>query len=252
MDIKFDMDISGLLNRANLTPKNIAYAVVNAINDTAISFQDKAKANLRARFTIRNAGLEKIAAIIKPFASVAQSRVFADVSVGQRPKLLLGEFEKGGIKAPAVGANVAVPLTGSAARPGFPAPVTPNLRITALGLKQGITAKQRKERLNIKGENRKATSAARREFTKQIGAGKTWKGNQRTYLIPGRGIFQRTGGSGQGKHAGGSSSRLIYRFMAAPVLKPTLHFVELAQTDGAAALRRNLEGRINQELRKKL
>jgi hypothetical protein len=253
MTFTVNMDVSKLLKNNDLTSKNIAYGVVNAINKAAIEFQAKARENLKARFTVRQAGMEKLAAVIKPFANVKASRPFAEVSVGQKRGLLLGDFERGAAKRSQIGSNVAVPLTGTPARPGFAAPVTQNLRITALSFKQSLNSAQKKEQRAIKGIDAKATRAARKEYRRQQAAGskKPWRGNQRTYLIPGRGVFQRTGGSGQGKKSGGSTTRKIYSFLAAPTLKPQMHFLDLAHSDGQRILQSNAQSAITEEIRKR-
>ncbi len=50
-----------------------------------------------------------------------------------------------------------------------------------------------------------------------------WKGEQRTFVIPGLGVLQRVGGK-----AKNSVARLIYAFERRPHLKALLDFTEIA------------------------
>lgn len=112
-----------------------------------------------------------------------------EIFVDQKPRVLLGLFEQGGTKQPVKGASVAVPITGEAARPAFRDPVTPALQFAALHLRKRRGGNER-------------------------------EGAQRTFLIPGVGLFQRTARR---------ATELIYAFLRAPRIKPRLGFVEIAQ-----------------------
>lgn len=242
MKIDLNMDAKALESRMDLTAKNLAYASVNAINKTALQVQQQAQQNVKSRFTLRQPDFVlRQAAIIKPFASFGQDRPFAEVSVGQKPRLLLSEFESGGQRAPFIGKNVAVPITGSPARPGFSAPVVGSLRITALGLQPSLTKAQKQQRSSIKGSTAKETRSMRANFTSAAGAGQVWKGRQRTYMIPGVGIFQRTGPKKR-------DTTMLYKFMPHPQLKPTLGFLAMAKADGQAWLGDNLQHALIEEL----
>lgn len=96
---------------------------------------------------------------------------------------------QGGVRPPAKGASVAVPITGEAARPTFGSLVTPALQFTPL------------------------------RFRRPAGS-KDYVGAQGTCLIPGVGVFQRI------VHR---ASTLICVFKRAPRVKPVLDFVKIAE-----------------------
>jgi len=240
--IDLNMDAKALEQRMELTAKNLAYASVNAVNKTALQVQEQAKQNVKSRFTLRQPDfILRQAAIIKPFASVGQGRPYAEVSVGQKERLLLSEFETGGQREPFVGKNVAVPITGSPARPGFSAPVTGSLRITALGLQPALSTAQKQQRRSIKGKTASETRSLRKNFTSAAGAGQVWKGRERTYMIPGVGIFQRTGPKK-------GDSTMLYTFKPHPQLKPTLGFLAMAKAQGQVWLGDNLQHALIEEI----
>ena len=242
MKIDLNIDAKQLEERFGLTAKNLAYATVNAVNKTALQVQQQAQQNVKSRFTLRKPDfILRQAAIIKPFASVGQNRAYAEIQVGQKERLLLSDFEKGGQRAPFIGKNVAVPITGSPARPGFSSPVVGNLRITALGLQPSLSAAQRQQRRSIKGGTAAQTRAMRKDFTKAAGAGQVWKGKERTYMIPNLGVFQRTGPSKR-------DTTMLYKFVPRPQLKPTLGFLAMAQLQGDAWLKDNMEHAVIMEL----
>lgn len=167
MQINVTIDNMKLLLRLRNGQKRLAYAVVNAINNTAKRIQAAERERVEEEFTVRRQEfIRREAAIIKPFASVREARPFAELAVGKKPRLLLSIFERGGLRKPATpGARfVAEPVIGGPARPEFARPVTPELRLRRLRFDRTKTGKVRK------------------------GAATT-----RTYLVPGLGIFQRLG-----------------------------------------------------------
>ena len=245
MKVGIDIDVKELTERFGLSEKNVAYAAVNAVNATAKQVQEAERANVKTKFKVRKMDfMMRQAAIIKPFASVGQARPYAEIAVGQKDRLLLTTFEQGGVKLPFVGKNVAVPITGSPARPDFGGGVPENMRIAALNLKPQLSASQRMQARSIKGSSSKETKEMRKQFAKSVANENPWQGNQRTYMIPGVGVFQRTG---KGKR----DTTLIYKFIPRPQLKPTLGFVALARDQGERMLRSNLETAVIKEMAKK-
>ena len=113
--------------------------------------------------------------------------------MGQRARLLLGEFEAGGERKPFKGKSVAVPITGGPARPTFESPVLEALRFKALRFRRAPGSR---------------------------GGKKRYVGTLRTYIVPEVGVFQREG-PGQ--------SKLVYSFEKDVRLKPSLGFVDTAQ-----------------------
>lgn len=242
MKIDLNLDARQLEQRFSLTAKNIAYATVNAINQTALDVQRQAQENVKSRFTLRNPQFVlRQAAIIKPFANVRQGRPYAEISVGQKPRLLLADFEQGGARLPFVGRREAVPIPGSAARPSFAQPVPAHMRFEALRLQPPLSAAQRKQRTSIKGGNARETREARAQFTRAQGAGKVWRGDERTYMIPGLGVFQRTG-------SGKRDTQLVYKFLPSVQLKPKLGFLATAKDYGANRFSLNLDDAIKGEI----
>lgn len=241
MKISMDIDITEIQKRYELTQKNFAYAVVNAVNETAKAVQRMAQDNVRAKFHVRSEFVIRQAAIIKPFASVGQARPYAEVSVGQKPRLLLSDFERGAQRPPFVGKRVAMPIPGSPARPTVDAKVPGNLFVSALNLQPALSAAQLKQRKTIKGSTSAQTRSMRADFTRAAGAGKVWKGKERTYMIPGLGIFQRFG---KGKR----DTALLYKFVPTQTLIPRLGFLNLAKTDGQRLFTSNMQAAIAKEV----
>lgn len=200
VDIQTD-NLSDLLSQ--LSARGVAYATTNAINNVAKLIQKTERENLDERFTIRTpktrAYLERQVAKIKPFANAKQGRPFAEVSVGQAPRLLLSLFETGGDKQAKRGKRVAVPITGGPARVSFQSPVEERLYL------RGLKFKKHK------------TKSGKLQF----------KGRDRTFLLktttknPAGGVYQRVG-------PGRDDVRLVYSFKQRPRLRAVLRFVQTA------------------------
>lgn len=170
MRIDAKIDVLGLVDKTTKAQKNLAYSVAQGINAPARKIQDAQRDRLRERFTLRTARtkqfLERAAAVIKPWASVNQGRLFAEVAVGQRQRLLLADYEDGAERKPFKGRLIAQPVAGGPARKNFAAPVSPSFTFAQLKL--------------------------RAQQTRESGATQ-YKGRQRTFTIPGVEVFQRTG-----------------------------------------------------------
>jgi len=196
MKIDLQIDSAQLVLRLRDGQRRLAYAVVNAINNTAKRIQDVERRHVEAEFTIRKKDfIRREAAIIKPFANVRQGRPYAEIAVGQKPRLLLSTFERGGERTPFTpnAKRVAEPVVGGPARPQFPAQVPPELRMTRLRFDRTKTGRRR------------------------AGVTKT-----STYLVPQVGIFQRVG-----KEA----TRAVYLFTRGKKLESRLHFIETAERE---------------------
>jgi len=215
MRINAQFDTSALQAKGFRLQKKIAYAAAQALNDTALDIQLAERANLDRKFTVRKAGffyrLVKVA-----FASVKKDKAFAEIYIDTTKKnVLLSTFEKGGVKQPIKGKNVAVPITGSPARPSFRSPVTRALTFAQLRLRMHRTKTNKRQ----------------------------WKGQKRTFLIPNLGVFQRTGTkAGSGKF---STTKLLYRLKPAPLLKATLEFIKVARREFAERWEKNFRRRFN-------
>jgi hypothetical protein len=214
MKIDIKIDTKQLEARTLRESKRLAYSATQALNTTALKIQQAERANLDKRFTVRKAGF--MYRLIKiDFASVYGDRAYVEVYIDNtKARVLLGAFEHGGIKASAFGANVAVPVTGSVTRPSFGSPVPEEYTFQAL----------RFERIDLSKAGQAAHAAKRRVGVRGRLTGDyyIWAGNKRTFILPGVGVFQRTG-------PGKSDINLIYTFKKSVKLKDMLGFVETAQ-----------------------
>lgn len=196
MRIDLHIDSAELVLRLQNGQRRLAYAVVNAINNTAKRIQAAERQRVEEEFTVRRKEfMRREAAIIKPFASVRQGRAYAEIAVGQKPRLLLSAFERAAERKPFTPAarSVAEPVGGGPARPQFSQQVTPELRMGRLRFDRTKTGRKR------------------------AGVART-----KTYLVPEVGIFQRVARD---------ATRIVYFFSRGKRLEPRLHFVETAEKE---------------------
>lgn len=197
MQVNFDINVLGAIDKTAKAQKNLVYSVVQGINATAKKIQEAQQQQLEKRFTLRSntkAFMLRNVAIIKPFASVGAGRLFAEVGVGQRNRLLLGGYETGEERKPFKGHMIAQPVVGSPARPTFGQPVQPQFTFRAMALKAA-----------------KGKQAANRKV-----------GNNGTYSVRGVGVFQRTGPGREG-------SKLLYGFARQQRLPAKLNWQKTAR-----------------------
>lgn len=211
MRLNVKIDTSGLDLKSRRDQKRLAFSVAQALNDTALDAQVAERANLDRKFTVRkHAFFYRLIKI--NFASVKKDRPFAEVYIDTTKKnTLLSTFEKGGVKQPRKGSNVAVPITGGPARPSFRDPV-----------RRALTFQQIKLRLY-------RTKTGKRQ----------WKGQQGTFLIPDVGVFQRVAGKVKA-----TTARLIYRLKPKPLLKAVLDFVQVAEREFNERFEQNFRKRM--------
>ena len=196
MKIDLRVDSAPLVLRLRNGERRLAYAVVNAINATVKRTQVAERRRVEEEFTVRKKEfIRREAAVIKPFANVRQGRVFAEIAVGQKPRLLLSAFERGAERKPFTpGAQkVAEPVVGGPARPQFSEQVTPELRMSRLRFDRTKTGRRR------------------------VGVTRT-----KTYLVPTIGIFQRVAKD---------ATRIVYLFTHGKRIAPRLHFVATAEKE---------------------
>lgn len=214
--ITVSIDATRPLEMLSNSDRKIGYALVNALNATAKDIQAKQRANVRERFTVRREQFIMREAAKIDFAKFSTARFQASVSVGQKPRLLLSEFEKGGTRRGFVGKNVAVPLVGGA-RPSKEAEIPRAFTFAGMRLK----AYRGKKRLTRKARGRHVRDfGVFGEFGRlalpEAGNRVQWRGANRTYLVPGVGVFQRTGPE---------STRLLWAFRPSVRLLPKLQFI---------------------------
>lgn len=239
MKIDLQVDDKALATLKSLGEKKLPYAAVNALNQTAKQLQKQMRIGVKQRFRVRpkrQAFFLRMAAIIKPFASVKKGIAFAEIAVGQKPKLLLSKFERGFKRLPFTpGAkHVAVPLTGGPARPRIGSSVPPEFTFRRLRLKQ---AKK-------KGGKRKTKTEAV-TFT-QTKRGQ-WKGRQRTFILthtakaPLGGVFQRIGPKR-------GDIRMVYSFSDPRWVKARLRFMQTVSKRGARFLAVNFRNEVEKAM----
>lgn len=244
MKIDLRIDAAPLVLRLEKGERRLAYAVVNAINNTAKRVQEAERLHVQSSFQIRRPkfffGLPArpggAAARIRPFANVRQGRAYAEVAVSPPPgrglvsgRLLLSIFERGGERTPSSpGAkHVAVPITGGPARPTFASQIPKEytwagMRLAAYrGGKRVKRAGQRAGRRDetVFGTEGRANIPFERTSTQ-------WKGRQRTFIAVSTmgtgGVYQRTGPK---KH----DISLVYLFQKPMQLKQRMHWLETAE-----------------------
>jgi hypothetical protein len=200
MQIDARIDSTELLLRLHKGERRLAYAVINAINKTALRIQADTRTRVEQEFTIRKPAFffgtparpGGVAAKIRPFASVRQGRAYAEVAIAQPPegrglvsrRLLLPFFEKGGLRPRFTpqAKHVAVPITGGPARPTRESSIA--REYTFAGLR--FVAYRGGKRVQRAGQR-----AGRRDQT-MFGAGgrvnepvrgpTQWKGRNRTFI----------------------------------------------------------------------
>ena len=225
-DVVVNVDAANALLMLRNGEKRIRYAIVNATNRTAKGVQIKQRENAARTFTIRKTEFIRREVAKIDFASVSKGIYEARVYVGQKRRLLLSEFEKGGTRRGFVGKNVAVPVLGGA-RPTKQSEIPAQFRFSQMRLKayrgnRKLTRKARGRHVRDYGVFGEYGRLALPERGNRV----QWKGKNRTYLVPGVGVFQRTG-PGQ--------SRLLWHFQPSVRLLPQLRFI-VTGTDVARSL----------------
>jgi hypothetical protein len=266
MQINLTVDTKQLDQFVGMAPRKLAYACANAINATAERIQADIREHTARSFTLRPKTREfmlRQAAILKPRASVRDGRPFAEISVGQKPGLLLPQFETGGARRPFVGKHAAVPIIGGA-RPTWESSVSPELTFKRMGFiqKQVLTKPQplymrpltsgpgyaltfrRKRR-----DHRSVWGQADTKFHLHLTAAgqRQWKGQHRTFILtstvkaPLGGVYQRVGPDRD-------DIRMIYSFVAEQQLHDVLEFMRIAEQVGPGYFGEEMEIQLNDVL----
>lgn len=199
--IKIQVDSNELARLNSEMLRQMPFAANNAITRTAKEAAEAAQNEARTKLQIRKEFLlRRIRILHYSRANNLTAVIGVDENVQGSP-LIIGFLEEGqaGEKTGSLGSGVAVPLTGSATRPSFAQSVTKLLFYKRLQMQKHTT---------------------------EHGAIQ-WKGRQRTFVIPGIGIFQRIGakkgrrrgkgfvGRGGAQLDASTSTALLYRFMPA-------------------------------------
>jgi hypothetical protein len=224
------VDASSAIALLTLGKKRLDYASVNAVNSTAKRVQAAEKEQVGRAFTLRDkrSFIERQAAIIKPFASVPANRYFAQISVGQKPGLLLSSFEAGGARprtSPLPSKGVAVPVTGGPARPSRTSPVPSSFRLANLRI---IRVQGGSVVRTASGRSKRDRASVDFSTHTTSGGAVQLKGTRRTFILtstsraPFGGVYQRIG-------PGRGDIRMIYSFARGLRLDASLRFVVTAK-----------------------
>lgn len=249
MQITVSIDATRPLALLRNGGKRMAFAVVNALNHTAKEIQAGERAQVKQAFTLRKPDFVlRQAAVIRGaaggsgFANVKQGRFEVRISVGQRPRLLLSDFEAGGQRKPFKGKNVAVPITGGPARPSFRQSVPDAFTFRGLSLRRVTPRGQQKRRRRTQVKFQASVTRT----------GKVqWKGAHRTFLLtqtkkaPKGGVFQRVG-------PGRDDIRLVYSFQPSARLDRRLRFIETGQAIAHRVYAASLKGEVEAAFRNAL
>ena len=217
MNISVNVDARELVLRMRNGEKRLIYAVAAATNNTLLRIQAEERRQMRTAFVIRKSGfMDREIAHILPFANAREGRVWGEIEIASKPRLLLSIYELGGVRPAFKGKRVAVPLTGTETRPTFEDYVPTQFTYTKLYLKKTRALKG----LTKSGRQRRA-----------VIAGKVRQGEHGTYMIPKVGVFRRpTMGLKRRKPGHGVPSHLIYAFSKRPKLERQLRWHDTARS----------------------
>jgi hypothetical protein len=226
------IDTEPLLLRLDKGTKRLAYAAVGAINATARRIQDVERQHVETKLTVRKREfVQRQIAIIKPFASVKKGLLYADVSIGQKDRLLLSLLEPGGTREPLpppgqerpLGKNVGVPITGSA-RPSIGSSIPSDLTFKGLRIvkRQVVTRRNgRKRSVRVRADVKFAANVTRTGKVQLQGEHRSFI-LKHTDRLPWGGVFQRIG-------PGRDDIRLLYKFLPPMPLHAMLEWIPTAE-----------------------
>lgn len=181
--------------------KKMRQAAKAALSKTILQVQHAERIELNRIFTVRKSAFMKNRIKIFKFPKTTPDGLVAVIGINDKVKgtpLLLAQFEDGGVKSPVQGSRVAIPITGSKARPDFKRSVPPSMRLP---------------RLNF-----------------QKNKGGIPIGNKRTFILPTKrgeyAVFQR----GPGGRSLGADKNMspLYIFRNTVPLKKRMQFIRIA------------------------
>jgi hypothetical protein len=232
LKILVKIDASRMKQKTAREQKRLAFAVANAINDTAKEVQRKERVNLDKKFQIRRSTFMYRLIKITQFASAKKGVPFADIEIDTtKARVLLSIFEEGGDRLPIKGKNVAVPVTGGPARPSFSSVVPDAFTFQKLGFKR-LALTQHGQNL-VKAGRKISKNLGRLALKHGKNTDQIWVGKEHTFILPPSdkgpgGVFQRFGPKLK-------DIRLVYTFQHKPHLKKTLAFVDTARAEVQAS-----------------
>ena len=187
LDVEFDSrDTERFLGSlAKQTP----FALSVAINDTLKDAQKVQRTHQRRVFTVRRPQFVDRSVKIRPFATkrTLEGTMAIDPPGGQKRADILAKFERGGQKRARDGRHLAIPI---------------DVKRTKAGV---VSRRNRPKGFNFKR------------------VGRSIRGERRTFIIPGVGIFQRVG------RRKNSRIRLLYAFKTQVPIDRRLDFIANAE-----------------------
>jgi hypothetical protein len=160
IDVTIDIDLA--VKVAQTVLKKLPYATNNAITRVAKEAVAAGKEEIARQFTVRKRFIQSRIKVLQ-YSRVGNLTAVIGIDRNvQGSPLLLGFFEEGnsGEKLPQHGSELAIPVTGDAARPEFSDPVVSGFKYTNLQLTGG-------------------------------------KGKKQTFVVPGVGVFRRVAKGGR-------------------------------------------------------
>lgn len=220
--------------------KRMNYALAYAINDTLREVQREERARVQSTFTLRKPEFVLREAAILRFAKPADANMQGKAFVGQKRRMILSSFEKGGSRKAAMaaagvtsnGRRSAVPLKGGPARRTFASSVPRELQYTALKLRPD----------RGRGARRKRSAGAMAQSSAVA-----IKGQQRTFVLrstkkqPEGGVYQRVGPKR-------GDIRLVYAFVPNLMVPKKLDFVRTAKAVTMQVFGRNLRSQVDRSM----
>ncbi len=169
--------------------KQTSFALSVAINDTLKDAQKVQRSHQRRVFTVRRPQFVDRSVKIKPFATkrTLEGTMAIDPPGGQQRSDIIAKFERGGQKRPRDGRHLAVPIDVKRTKAGV---------VTRRNRPKGFLFKR---------------------------VGRSIRGERRTFIIPGVGIFQRVG------RRKNSRIRLLYAFKTQVRIDRRLDFITNAE-----------------------
>ena len=187
LDVEFDSrDTERWLGKM---AKQTSFALSVAINDTLKDAQKVQRAHQRRVFTVRRPQFVDRSVKIKRFATkrTLTGTMSIDPPGGQKRADIITKFERGGQKRPRDGRHLAIPIDAKRTKAGV------------------VSRRNRPKGFNFKR------------------VGRSIRGDRRTFIIPGVGIFQRVG------RRKNSRIRLLYAFKTQVPIDRRLDFIQNAE-----------------------
>jgi hypothetical protein len=203
--MKIDLDVRQVDKLTRAVIRQLPFATANALNKTALTFQDVKRRDFRSTFLLRRKPFieQQGVKVLKGFAK--KDKLEITVGVDPHKADFLTKFEPGGTKRPR-GEHLAIPSPKSLDRSKvIPRNMRPKALDIADGVAQGITVRRKKGTVTP-GKIRRAG-----------------QGLRRTFEVPEVGIFQRRG------RGAASTTHPLYLYGRQARIQPELRYIDRAR-----------------------